>query len=122
MPQTAPNLVNLAETFITTTESIKFLQNDPQATLPTKGTVGSAAYNLYPTQEEVVPPHSRKQVLTGLSCEFPPHLYGHITGQSGMSVKHSVDIVTRVLDSDYRGTIGVLLHDHSDQPYQLQPT
>ena len=80
VPQTAPNLVNLAETFITTTESIKFLQNDPQATLPTKGTVGSAAYNLYLIQEEVVPLHSRKQVLTGLSCEFPPHLYGHITG------------------------------------------
>ena len=39
-----------------------------------------------------------------------------------MSVKHSVDIVTGVLDSNYRGTIRVLLHNHSDQPYQLQPT
>ena len=74
MPQTAPNLVNLAETFITTTESIKFLQNDPQATISTKGTVGSATYDLYPTQEEVVPPHSRKQVLTGLSI-YPIRVY-----------------------------------------------
>ena len=98
VPQMATNVVNLAETFNITTESIKFLRNVPQATIPTKGTMGSAAYDLYPLQEEIVPPRSRKQVSTGLSCEFPSTFYGHITSRSGMSVKHSVDVVTGILE------------------------
>ena len=122
VPQSAPNLVNLAETLTVTTDSIKFLKRDSLATIPKKGTDGSAAYDLYPLQEEIIPARTRKQVSTGLSCEFPPHLYGHITSRSGMSVKHSVDVVAGVLDSDYRGQIGVLLHNHSDQPYHLHPT
>ena len=122
VPQTSTNIVNLAETFTITTEAIKFLRNTPQATLPFRGTIGSTAYDLYPLQEEIIPPNTRKQISTGLSCEFPPTLYGHVTSRSGMSVKHSVDVVPRVLDSDYQGPIGVLLHNHSDKPYTLEPT
>ena len=122
VPQATPNIVNHVETFTITTESIKFLRKNSQAIMPKKGTTGSAAYDLYPTQEETILPCSRKLIPTGLSCEFPSHLYGQITSRSGMSAKHSVDVVTGVLDSDYRGPIGVLLHNHSDQPYQVKLT
>ena len=119
VPQSA---TNVAETYSSTTDIIKFLRRLPQATIPKKATEGSTAYDLYPSEEATVPPHSRKLVSTGLSCEFPLTLYGQIASRSGLSLKHSIDIATSVLDSDYRGTINVLLHNHSDQPYQLRPT
>ncbi len=120
IPQTAMNVINLAETYSSVTSAIKFLCQLPQATIPKRATVGSATYNLYLSEEVTVPSHSRRLVSTGLSCEFPPTMYRQIASRSGLTLKHSVDVMTGVLDSDYRGTINILLHNHSDLPYQLQ--
>jgi len=38
-----------------------------------------------------------------------------------MSFKHQITIVTGIIDSDYQGIINVLLHNHSEQPYELDP-
>ncbi len=114
------NVVNLAETYSSITSAIKFLRRLPQATIPKRATVGSAAYDLYLLEEATVPSHSRRLVSTRLSCEFPPTMYRQIASRSGLTLKHSVDVVTGVLDSNYRGTINVLLHNHSNLPYQLQ--
>ena len=113
---------NATETHANTTAPIKFLRRHPRAVIPNKATIGSAAYDLYPLEEEIIPPHSRRLVSMGLSCEFPPTIYGQITSRSGLSFKRLIDVVTGTLDSDYRGDISVLLHNHSDSPYQVSPT
>jgi len=41
--------------------------------------------------------------------------------RSGMSSKLMVDVIPGVLDSDYRGIIGVILHNHSDKQITLHP-
>ena len=62
-----------------------------------------------------------KLISMGLSSEFPSDLYRHLSSRSGQSLKHSVDVINGVLDSDYRGTIHVLLHNHSNKPYPITP-
>ena len=121
VPQSAPNKVNLAETYTSITNSIKFLRTVPDARMPTRATLGSTAYDLYPIRDETIPPLLRKSISKGLSSEFPSDLYGHLSSRSGQSLKHSVNIINGVLDSDYRGTIHILLHNHSNKPYPITP-
>jgi dUTP pyrophosphatase len=52
---------------------------------------------------------------------MPPHIYGQITPRSSLSFKHQIDTTSGVIDSDYCGTISILLHNHSDDEYQLDP-
>ena len=121
VPQSAPNIVNLAETFGTETETIRFLKSSPNATLPFRATTGSAAYDLFPLETISIPPHTRQVVSTGLSCEMPFTHYGQIMPRSGMSSKLMLDVIPGVLDSDYRGIIGVILHNNSEEPITLHP-
>ena len=121
VPQSAPNVVNLAETFGTETETIQFLKSSPTTTLPLRATTGSAAYDLFPLETVSIPPHTRQVVSTGLSCEMPSTHYGQIMPRSGISSKLMVDVIPGVLDSDYRGIIGVILHNNSDKQITLHP-
>jgi len=121
VPQSAPNVVNLAETFGTETETIRFLKSSSAATLPLCATTGSAAYDLFPLEMVSISPHTRQVVSTGLSCEMPSTHYGQIMPRSGMSSKLMLDVIPGVLDSDYRGIIGVILHNNSDKSVTLHP-
>ena len=121
VPQVAPNIVNATETFGIETENIKVLLHDPRARLPTKATTGSAAYDLFPLEEHTIPAHTRVLIPTGLKMEIPTSYYGQISSRSSLSSKHLLDVTAGVIDSDYRGIIKVLLHNHSDQPYSLSP-
>ena len=57
---------------------IKFTKRTKDATLPRKGTEGSAGYNLFPMKSVVLTPGERKHIPTGLSCEMPSNVYGQI--------------------------------------------
>ena len=66
VPQNAPNVVNIAETFGAEIENVKITLQDPRAKLPSRATEGSAAYDLYPLEDEEIPAHGRKAISTGL--------------------------------------------------------
>ena len=121
VPQMGPNIVNLAETFGVETNSIKVLQWSPDAKLPSKATEGSAAYDLFPLAQETIPPHSCQLISTGLSIEINPSYYSQISSQSSLSSKHLLDIAARVINSNYRGVLKILLHNHSDQLFSVTP-
>jgi dUTPase/Reverse transcriptase (RNA-dependent DNA polymerase) len=46
--------------------------------------------------------------------------YGRIAPQSGLALKHSIDIATGVIDPDYRGEVKVLLVNNGPQTYTVQ--
>ena len=121
VPQMAPNIVNLTESFGVETDSIKVLQQSPEAKPPSKATEGSAAYNLFPLAQEIIPPHSRRLVSTGLSIEIHPSYYGQISSRSGPSSKHLLDDAARVINNNYRGVLKSILHNHSDHLFSVTP-
>ena len=82
---------------------------------------GSAAYNLFPQVQGTILPHSRQLVSTGLAIEIHPSYYGQILSQSRLSSNHLIDVAAGVIDSDYRGVLKVLLHNHSDRPFSITP-
>ena len=82
---------------------------------------GSTAYDLFPQVQGSIPPHSHQLVSTSLAIEIHPSYYGQISSRSRLSSNHLIDIATGVIDSDYRGVLKVLLHNHSDRPFPITP-
>ena len=57
---------------------------------------------------------------TGLSISFPAGLYARIAPRSGLALKKFIAVGVGVVDSDYRGEVGVVLFNHGDQDFQVK--
>jgi dUTP pyrophosphatase len=93
--------------------SIQVKRLSDAAIIPRKGTIGSAGYDLYASTECLVPAKGKAIIKTDIAMAIPYGYYGRIAPRSSMAVKHT-DIGAGVIDSDYRGEIGVVLFNHSD--------
>ena len=84
------------------------------AKIPTQGTNFSAGYDLHSAEETVVPRLGRKLIKTNVSMAIPMNHYGRIAPRSGLAFKNGIDVLAGVIDSDYRGDIGVILYNTDD--------
>lgn len=91
---------------------LKFMKLRPDATLPTKGTSGAAAYDIYAV-EPVIFRQNRlvNTVSTGLQIEVPPGYVGLVCSRSGLASNQKIFVVNApgVIDEDYRGELKVIL-------------
>lgn len=90
-----------------------------KAIIPSKGSVGAAGYDLYTTESYELKPGERKAFKTDISLAIPEGFYGRVAPRSGLAVKHGIDVLAGVIDSDYRGEILVALINLGDKPIQL---
>ena len=51
--------------------------------------------------------------------EFPSNLYRQVASRSRLALKSKVDVIAGVLDSDYQGTVNVLLHNNTDEEFAV---
>ena len=96
------------------------------ATLPTRGTKGSAGADLYACIEESVTinPGDLKLIPTGVAIALPDSSsVAYLYARSGLGVKHGICLANGVgvVDSDYRGEIMVGLCNVSGEPYTIEP-
>jgi dUTP pyrophosphatase len=93
--------------------SVKFFLASPLARVPTKGSPGSAGYDVYSSNDVpiTIPPGARALIPTGLITQFSSDVYGRIADRSGVAYKMGGHVLAGVIDSDYRSTIGVVLHN-----------
>ena len=68
-------------------------------------------------QAVVVPAHGKCLVKTGLKMALPIGCYGRIAPRSGLAIKKFIDIGAGIIDADYRGEVGVILFNFSDQEF-----
>jgi dUTP pyrophosphatase len=100
-------------------KELKFLRLHPAARLPTRGSVEAAGLDLYSIEEATLAAGARAAVRTGLSVAIPRGFYGRIAPRSGLAVKHGLDVLAGVIDSDYRGEIVCALINHGREAYTL---
>jgi len=93
--------------------SIPIKKLSDKAVIPTQGTSEAAGYDLYAAEDNVVYSMSRTLVKTNISIAIPEGYYGRIAPRSGLAFKNGIDILAGVIDSDYRGDIGVVLFNTS---------
>jgi dUTP pyrophosphatase len=99
---------------------IKVYLDSENARPPKRQTEGAAAYDLYASEETVIPARSRNPVCTGVHTVFSPSNCLLIKPRSGFSFKHGIETGAGVIDSDYRGELKVLLHNNSDEDFLVE--
>jgi dUTP pyrophosphatase len=98
---------------------LKFKRLDLKATLPERGSPFAAGLDIYCIDEITIGPRARYLAKTGLAVAIPHGYYGRIAPRSGLAVKQGLDVLAGVIDSDYRGEIGCLLYNTSDETVHL---
>ena len=96
-----------------------------QIPLPYYASEGAAAVDLHACLDEaaVVPSGGQALIPTGLAVAIPDGYAGILAVRSSMGVKNGVSLSNGigVIDSDYRGPLGVSLHNLRDTDYVVQP-
>ncbi|XP_008479744.2 deoxyuridine 5'-triphosphate nucleotidohydrolase isoform X3 [Diaphorina citri] len=101
------------------TAVLKFSKVSENAFAPHKGSDKAAGYDLRSAYDYVVPARGKELIKTDISIELPPGCYGRIAPRSGLAWKNHIDVGAGVIDEDYRGNVGVVLFNHSDQDFKV---
>jgi dUTP pyrophosphatase len=98
---------------------LKVKKLSPDAVLPTVAHPGGdIGYDLYSTEDIMLPARGAAGVHTGIAIEFVPAAGGIVKIRSGMAKKRLM-CNAGVIDAGYRGEIIVLMENLSDQPYKI---
>lgn len=92
--------------------------------LPSYETIASAGMDLRANLEEPVTlkPLGRAIIKTGLFIELPIGYEAQVRPRSGLAAKKGVTVLNSpgTVDADYRGEIGVILVNLSDEPFVVE--
>lgn len=87
---------------------------------PAYGTSEAAGIDLRCIEDYTLKPGERKLFKTGVFFETcSSGVFGKIMPRSSLAYKHGIDVMAGVIDSDYRGDIGVILINHGQLPVEL---
>ena len=99
---------------------IKVKKLDENAKMPEKSSKCAAGWDLYALKDDSVPPKNRCIIKTGIAMEIPDGYYGRIVDRSSMALKFKQDIKAGTIDSDYRGEIGILMHNDTEDRFLIK--
>jgi dUTP pyrophosphatase len=100
-------------------QSLKVKLLSPNGKLPTRSSVLAAGYDLYSTYDFWLYAGTTLCHNIGIAVQVPPGTYGRIAGRSGMAIRASVGVLGGVIDQDYRGEVGVILHNHGKDDVRI---
>lgn len=89
------------------------------ARLPAYGSTSAAGADLCASGPLVIEAGARAAVPTGLRVAIPPGHVGLVWPRSGLAVRHGIDTLAGVIDSDYRGEVRVVLVNHGSEPFAI---
>ena len=104
--------------------NIKYKRLTETAIIPTRGSARAAGYDLYADTEDdiLVWPGTVVEFFIGLAFEIPDGFFGAVYPRSGLATKLGLRLANcvGVIDSDYRGNIGVPLRNDSGTPVTVK--
>ena len=105
-------------------EAIRVKMLKENAKLPTYGSAEAAGADLYAclSAPVTIGPGETAFLPTGIALEVPKGCAGLIYARSGMACKRGLAPANKVgvVDSDYRGEITVVLHNHGTAPQTVE--
>lgn len=96
---------------------IEVTRDDPALALPGYAREGDAGLDLTAAATVTLPPSGRHLVPTGLRMAIPAGYAGLVLPRSGLALRMGVTVLNApgLIDSGYRGEIGVLLINHGTE-------
>lgn len=93
--------------------------------LPTTATKGSAGADIYACIDTklIIKPGETAFIPTGFSLALPENYVGLIFARSGLATKEGLAPANKVgvIDSDYRGEVGIVLYNQSKTNRAIMP-
>ena len=93
--------------------------------LPTYETADSAGMDLRAHLDEpvILAPGKRALIPSGLRVEIPPGYEGQVRPRSGLALKRGLTVLNApgTIDADYRGDVGVILINLSQEEQRIDP-
>ena len=77
--------------------------------LPKRGFEGAAGYDLSASCNCVILPRGKGLVQMGFAISL----------LAGLALKKFIDVGAGVVDSDYRGELGVVLYNHAEEDFKV---
>lgn len=95
------------------------IQRISDVEMPFYANIGDAAFDLRAAEEHVLKPGQKIIVKTGLKMAIPAGHVGLIWDRSGLAAKNGVHVLAGVVDSGYRGEVGVVLKNLGEEDIEI---
>jgi dUTP pyrophosphatase len=80
--------------------------------------IGNAGYDICASKNGIIRPREILKFSTDIYTEFPNTMYARIAPRSGLGLK-GIDVFGGVIDSNYRGEIGVILFNSTATDFHI---
>lgn len=104
---------------------VEIVIDHPLAEIPTYATEGSSGFDLRACIDEPIILRKRtwKLVPVGYRVSVPYGFEIQIRPRSGLALKKGITVKNTpgTVDADYRGVLGVILYNESDEDFVIQP-
>ncbi len=90
------------------------------ARIPRYAHSGDAGMDFYSVEDFVLQPGERRVCKTGIAIQIPNGFVGLIWDKSGIAAKSGIKTMGGVIDSSYRGEVGIILKNLSDEKYEVK--
>jgi len=103
--------------------TVKFMRIRPGALLPAYARPGDAGLDVCACEAATLRPGERKLIPTGLVMELPKGTEAQMRPRSGLALKFGVTLLNApgTIDEGYRGEVAVILINHGQEPFEVQP-
>ncbi len=92
---------------------------DPAARVPVRAYEHDAGLDLFSLERHTLAPGEGRVFKTGIALEIDPGYVGLVWDRSSMG-KRGIKTLGGVIDSGYRGEVGVILWNLSKEPQEIQ--
>ena len=94
---------------------------DPTPMWPKYETPQSAGADIRSNAHLIIPAHGRVLVPTGMFIAVPPGYEAQVRPRSGLALKKGITVLNApgTIDADYRGEVGVILFNTTDEDFEV---
>ena len=101
------------------------IEAEEKIEVPTYGSEDAAGADIRAHIDEpvTIEPGQIKLIPTGIKLEIPKGYEIQVRPRSGLALKHGITVLNTpgTIDSDYRGLVGVILINHSNKTFTVEP-
>jgi len=91
--------------------------------LPRYANAGDAGADVYATAHDLIEPGETKLITVDTKIAIPDGYVGMVCSRSGLALNRSVFVLNApgIVDSGYRGKLGVILHNAGQRDFAIAP-
>jgi dUTP pyrophosphatase len=103
--------------------NLKIKRLSDAAVIPQYAHPGDAGLDLVSIEAQTILPGESRLIRTGIAIELPENMEAQVRPRSGLALKHQITVLNTpgTIDAGYRGEVCVILVNHGNQTFQVEP-